>query len=729
MHNTIKNRTKTTRCQNGFTLIEMSISLIIIGILIAIFFPIYQQYIEEQRRITTEQNVVKAGAFIEEYRKANGAYPCPAPMKIATNLAQYGRAVDCRNPPYDPATLAPGNCSADGICYESAIAGRAIGLTDPNVIVGTIPYRDLQLDEDTSLDGYNNRLLYAVTYSMTDRTTFDFSAGAISVVDENAPRVLPDGSADYVVLSMGKTGTGGFSREGVLKAPCAGGTRDTQNCNPGLDTGAAPANSIYVAALKNTSNTADFFDDIVVYSSPQTISPWKRTDANQENMEALALNNVGVGTATPSKKLFISSSTGATPPPSLRVSGGAGNDGRIFTSQVCDSGGNCFTPENIAGDNAANPADGTPGNGMKCPAGQYMIGIENGAARCKSSLNIDCPSDTAPVLRRINPDGTLDCAPRPQASCPAQSFSQCGAVDALPLSADGTVTTWQPAGDCHEQKYVCTNGTWSAPSDPAHRQGYCTDGILSPATPACTGVAGYTGGTYSTTGGTLCGGAATSTLTTACTCVGLTDTQPCPPCDAGYSNTGPIPDYNRERTCTANVLAATWTSTSTCPDKSTYCTCMTPANTTQLVDIPCPDPTNTQPHPITGYKKEQVWDSATCGWQDTGNIIGSCVCQPGNVKVPVPATCPACDQVPVDGYDEFARDPMTCLAVGAPLPSSVAPSCTVLPHFLREQGTSTADSSTISFSIGDACSCSAFGSISVNCKSPTNVAHTCLCLP
>ena len=71
-------------------------------------------------------------------------------------------------------------------------------------------------------------------------------------------------------------------------------------------------------------------------------------------------------------------------PPALRVSGPSGNDGTILTDLLCDESGNCFSPAAIAADNSANPADGTAGDGMKCPAGEYMVGIEDGAAVCEA---------------------------------------------------------------------------------------------------------------------------------------------------------------------------------------------------------------------------------------------------------------------------------------------------------------------------------------------------------
>lgn len=740
------------KCENarGFTLIEMAIAIIIIGLLFVPLLKLYENHLERERAELSVSNVSRVVGFVQDYKKLQGHYPCPARMNVPMSSSDYGRAVDCQDPasPYHPSNLSSGNCTNDGICMEEAVASRLGDLTDKHVIVGTVPYRDLQLLEAQSVDGYDSRMVYAVTFSMTDQATFDDSLGAISVIDNDGdPRVVPDGSVDYIVVSPGKSQRGAYSREGVLSSDCSGTAADIENCNVGFETGTPLSNkAVYVSSLRSEAVGSSFFDDTVEYFSVNSSSPWKRVENSPEDIETLALDEVGIGTAEPSDTLTISTIDDATPPPALRVSGAAGNDGKLFTDLVCDKAGNCFGPELIAG-------KVSDGEGMKCPLGEYMVGIEDGAPVCENEIQVTCPS-SAPVMTGVDADGKPICTDVPGASCAAENIALCpghptSSTVSLPEKGDGYKTpSYLAAGDCREQKYQCDAGTWRTYQS---GKGRCTDTVTPETNPLCTSKKGYTSGpetNYTIKSATACT-SATNTLQKDCTCIPYdVPSASCGSCPSGYAATGPIPTYDRKRFCRDNPSNVWWlnkhnsyynavdadgnksTKAAECPSKSSYCSCVVPANTTKYVNLSCPDSTNMRPHPDDGYKKELQFDASTCKFVETGNIIGSCVCKTSDVEVATTTTCPACDEVPKAGKDYFARHPVTCKKTGARLPHSVDAVCEEKNYYWDDVGTTTGDVSLITRKKGNACNCHTDIPGQKLCKIGTeSTVYSCECKP
>lgn len=62
------------RANRGFTLIELMIVVAIIGILAAIAYPNYQEYIRNAKRADAETALMELAHFMERYYTANGRY-------------------------------------------------------------------------------------------------------------------------------------------------------------------------------------------------------------------------------------------------------------------------------------------------------------------------------------------------------------------------------------------------------------------------------------------------------------------------------------------------------------------------------------------------------------------------------------------------------------------------------------------------------------------------------
>ncbi len=184
--NSKKIRTERHLRKKGYTLIEMAVSMMVVGLIAAPAMSIYSNYTKTQKRLTTVQNIESVLSSIQTYRQKNGLFPCPAPLNVARGTASYGQDM-CQWPTPAAPTLtatapATGAC-ASGICVEAStrVAVPAFTAFQQRVVEGAIPFRELQIDEKLTYDGYGSRLIYAVTQSMDNITTLNSANGAISI--------------------------------------------------------------------------------------------------------------------------------------------------------------------------------------------------------------------------------------------------------------------------------------------------------------------------------------------------------------------------------------------------------------------------------------------------------------------------------------------------------------------------------------------------------------------
>lgn len=249
----------------GFTLIEISIVLVVIGLLISGGLVALAPVLENAKRTETENTITKIEDALTLYAIQYGCLPCPANGSIAAGAAGAGQALS-------------DNGTYTANCVDDAGGTSCSALAQTNVV----PWATLGLQESDAIDGWNNRLNYHLTLATpvydsavcATPTTDPYSSGMYRcgvnypsnaanffIVQDTAGNTIsnPAQGAVYVIISQGPNGDGAYGAQaGVQRAVAAGSASETENTD---------ADTTFVQDIpndrENVTPTPVYFDDIV----------------------------------------------------------------------------------------------------------------------------------------------------------------------------------------------------------------------------------------------------------------------------------------------------------------------------------------------------------------------------------------------------------------------------------------------------------------------------------
>ena len=566
--------------RGGFTLIELSIVLLIIGIVVAGIMAPYNTYQQEKTRQTTVDNVQRVEQALNEFLLQNGRYPCPAPLNAALGDDDYGMESECDSGESGYPSTSTGQCD-DGLCFE---AGDGTG---PDRIVrrGAVPFRTLGLMETESIDGYDTRLQYAVTEKLaTDE--FSPNDGKISIVDTDGDSVIGSTFAHYVVFSTGKNKSGAYSRGGAPAQSCNTTFADSPNCDIGGSGSAEDA--IYVVGMQNETGDSNEYDDFLSY---QTFSNglWRVSGPRSQDITSVLTDNkakVGIGVPNPWERLVAQKD--------IKVSEDQfGTTGTMLTNQLCNYfGEDCF-PVDDFGRVSENLRCGETGDTYTGNNDLYATGFNSGKIKCADNTARRCPSGE--VLRGIDSNGELICD-TPYIACPEKNVTLCPAEETTdsddhytlpetpyqsPWDNSSNYHTTPISGESYREQWRCgPDGKWRFPPESS---GTCTcEAETETYQAACNDFKdGNWSGNVTLTRETTCpsGDIDLDVNDDQCTCQDFTlqETKDCP---AGYDGT-----YTRENEWSCSGSGGSWSGWS--DNMSSACSCDSSAERTRTLS--CPD--------------------------------------------------------------------------------------------------------------------------------------------
>ncbi len=242
------NSTMNASRSRGFTLVEMAMVLMIIGLLLGGLVPTISSQMEQQQTRETRKQLDEIQQALVGYAIINGRLPCPANPTIATGQSTAG---------------------------AEAVTGTACSTVANNAAVGVLPWATLGVNET---DAWGNRFTYRVTAIFADEVSTDTFGGSCpsgTTATLSSFALCSSGNLDVqssasggtsiainvpaVVISHGKNGGGAYTQQGTQVTNSS--DADEQENSDGS------ADNNYVSHTPTPN-----FDDLVIWLSPNTLS-------------------------------------------------------------------------------------------------------------------------------------------------------------------------------------------------------------------------------------------------------------------------------------------------------------------------------------------------------------------------------------------------------------------------------------------------------------------------
>lgn len=237
--------------KNGFSLIELSVAMIVIGILVAAVLPLYSVMQQKKQYEVTKQRLSDVRTALTLYVITHGNLPCPA-----SPSGEYS-ADQC----------ATGANPMPGVERYNIEAPHSPTDGQSDVWTGILPMKELRFDSEQIQDGWGNEFTYAVTRRLTLPNGMKgnpLPLGIISVVNESGGSVLDKpATSRYVVVSHGPTGAGAWMPGGGRR-PCTENTLDGVNCL---------GQNVFIVAPLSKQPGKSFYDDIVIHDDQNAGGP------------------------------------------------------------------------------------------------------------------------------------------------------------------------------------------------------------------------------------------------------------------------------------------------------------------------------------------------------------------------------------------------------------------------------------------------------------------------
>lgn len=242
----------------GFTLIELSVSVLIISLLLGGIISIENQKIRvsQQQELTRKLDAI--GAALYHYRLLNNKLPCPGNSALARESSSFG---------------VQANAVVDEACDAGVTISSNLNTSAGEVFGGSVPVRTLGLPDDVAYDPWGREFTYYIAQKANGSSHFTGEYGTAGVADDGKLEVEDESGTAVVdnvlavVLSHGSNGHGGYNIAGVRVNAGSTNAAELVNCMCTSAAVASPAPASLTVRIQRTlpTSSTDFrtnFDDV-----------------------------------------------------------------------------------------------------------------------------------------------------------------------------------------------------------------------------------------------------------------------------------------------------------------------------------------------------------------------------------------------------------------------------------------------------------------------------------
>ncbi|MDD2839561.1 MAG: prepilin-type N-terminal cleavage/methylation domain-containing protein [Rickettsiales bacterium] len=206
----------------GFTLLELSIVLIISSMLLTITFNSGKYFLEQNHIRATHVKLDTIQNALDIYLIQNRKLPCPAGLTIASG---------------EELSSCITSSSSNGLFVNNGVAR------------GWVPYEELNLTSDVAYDSWGDKITYSVSIDAVGNfTEMEDGFQGITIYDNTTSKLITN-KAVYSLNSHGKNKLGAYNKDGSAITT----------------TGISSAENVNVPSLSTSSNLFVYFSDYKTY--------------------------------------------------------------------------------------------------------------------------------------------------------------------------------------------------------------------------------------------------------------------------------------------------------------------------------------------------------------------------------------------------------------------------------------------------------------------------------
>lgn len=282
-------RRRPDSASSGFTLLEISVVLVIIALITGMAVSSGISIVSSARFAATQKKMAAIDAALLQFRTYNNRLPCPGDLTLAPSSANYGIEAG--------AGTGTAIATGTGVCTDTGMLPQATFTATNSTntyggVEGSLPALTLGLPADMMYDGWGNLFRYAVDVTTTANGVFatlgtSCVAGTIKVKD--AAGNSRSTASIYALISHGANGHGAYTKNGVTMNAASTNANELVNCHcnsSGATTTSSgaqtsnPATYIQAGSSLDSTTLTNAFDDIVTYKERwQMQAAWDKAGA------------------------------------------------------------------------------------------------------------------------------------------------------------------------------------------------------------------------------------------------------------------------------------------------------------------------------------------------------------------------------------------------------------------------------------------------------------------